>query len=272
MLEPQCKRSGVSRRTVQGNSSDVQFPRNLHRCRYCLKFLVTIEAMQKILVVDDDPHIREVVCFALQQAGFQTVTAADGAQALSQHDMHRPDLVVLDILMPQMDGLAVCQSLRHISPVPIVLLSSRDEEVDRIVGLEMGADDYVCKPFSPRELVARVKANLRRSSGVLAGATRAPANLQVDNYDLDPESYKVTWNGTPLDLTHTEFLLFKTFLAQPEKVFTRDELMGGAYEVRRIVSHRTIDSHIRRLRSKLLEAGAPGIHTLHGVGYRLTRA
>ncbi len=231
----------------------------------------TILTMQCVLVVDDDPHIREVLCFALEQAGYATLTATNGLEAIEQHRSHGPDLIVLDVLMPELDGLAVCRELRAISAVPIVMLSSRDEEVDRILGLEMGADDYVGKPFSPRELVARVKANLRRQ-GALAGAT-APADevLSVDDYEINLDTFEAAWRGKALKLTQTEFQLLVTLARRPDKVFSRDALMQGAYDVRRIVSQRTIDSHIRRLRDKLLSAGAPGIRTVHGVGYRLRR-
>lgn len=227
--------------------------------------------MQHILVVDDDPHIREVVCFALEKAGYATLTATNGLDAIEQHRTHRPDLVVLDILMPEMDGLAVCQNLRSVSPVPILLLSSRDEEVDRIVGLEMGADDYVCKPFSPRELVARVRANLRRN-GELSQQVDLDTVIRVDGYRINVETFSATWEDQSLPLTQTEFHLLRAIATRPDKTYTRDALMELAYDVRRIVSNRTIDSHIRRLRSKLLAAGAPGIHTVHGVGYRLERA
>lgn len=219
--------------------------------------------MQSVLVVDDDPHIREVVCFALEQQGFQTLIARDGKEALSQHRAHKPDLIILDILMPELDGIAVCHSLREISNVPILLLSSRDEELDRVLGLEAGADDYIGKPFSPRELIARVRANLRRHEGEL------PGSLHNAGYDIDVETFKAIWNGQALDLTRTEFNLLRALVFKPGKVYDRDELMKHAYDAHRVVSHRTIDSHIRRLRDKLTLAGAPGIATVHGVGFRL---
>jgi two-component system OmpR family response regulator len=222
--------------------------------------------MQKILVVDDDRHIRDVLRFALENAGYSTCMAADGRAALEAHTTHAPDLVVLDVLMAEIDGLQVCRRLRAISHVPIVFLSSRDEEVDRIVGLEMGADDYIVKPFSPRELVARVRANLRRSEQSTVDTVH-----RVDHLVVNTQTFEARWDDVPLTLTQTEFMLLKTFAANPDRVFTRDALMRGAYDVNRIVSHRTIDSHIRRLRDKLKQAGAPGLKTVHGVGYRLVR-
>ena len=226
--------------------------------------------MQSVLVVDDDPHIREVVCFALEQAGFTTYTAADGMQAIEQHRLHDPNLIVLDVLMPELDGLAVCTELRRISSVPIVLLSSRDEEVDRILGLDMGADDYIGKPFSPRELVARVKANLRRQNQP-DGSPEQANLLRLDDLAINLDTWEATWRDKQLALTQTEFQLLRTLAGRPDKVFSRDALMQGAYDVRRVVSQRTIDSHIRRLRDKLTDAGAPGIRTVHGIGYRLDR-
>ena len=228
--------------------------------------------MQKILVVDDDPGIRDVVCFALQKAGFATATASDGEQALARFAADPPALVVLDILMPELDGVEVCRRLRTDArgrAVPIVFLSSKDDEVDRIVGLEVGGDDYVAKPFSPRELVARVRAILRRSAaqGAAEGATRAP--LAFGRLALDPNQYKASWDGQDVVLTLTEFGILRTLLRRPGHVCTRDALMNEAYELHKIVSDRTIDSHVRRVRAKFAAFGADPVETVHGVGYKL---
>lgn len=222
--------------------------------------------MQTVLVADDDSHIREVVCFALQRAGFKTLEAADGREVVQQHHRHRPDLIVLDVLMPEADGLAVCQQLRVESAVPIVFLSSKDEEVDRILGLEMGGDDYLVKPFSPRELVARVKANLRR---VEQDRAVTPKTLTLGELKINHDTFEARYAETLLGLTHTEFCMLATLARHADRVLSRDQLMQGAYDTRRVVSDRTIDSHIRRLRDKLSQVGAPGIKTVHGVGYRL---
>jgi two-component system OmpR family response regulator len=228
--------------------------------------------MQKILVVDDDPGIREVVCFALQKAGFATNVAADGAQALARFAADPPALVVLDILMPELDGVEVCRRLRadpRGRATPIVFLSSKDDEVDRIVGLEVGGDDYVAKPFSPRELVARVRAILRRSApGAVTGAPPAPP-LSCGKLTLDPERYRATWDGREIVLTLTEFGILRTLLRRPGRVCTRDALMNEAYERHAVVSDRTIDSHVRRVRAKLAAVGADPIETVHGIGYKL---
>ena len=223
--------------------------------------------MQKtILIVDDDPHIREVLQFALTKAGFSAVCASNGIEALSEAQTRKPDCIVLDITMPDMDGLEVCRQLRKTSEVPILFLSSRDDEIDRILGLELGGDDYVTKPFSPRELVARVNAILKRT---LARPEAAKKELAKGLLRLDTERYSAIWDDTAMVLTATEFMLLATLLSRPEKVYTRDELMDGAYEGI-TVSDRTIDSHIRRIRQKLADAGAANIiETLHGIGYKL---
>jgi two-component system OmpR family response regulator len=229
--------------------------------------------MINILVVDDDPHIREVVCFALAKNGFATCEAQDGVAALQCFEERQPALVVLDVLMPELDGVDVCRELRRHSSVPILFLSSKDEEIDRIIGLEIGGDDYVTKPFSPRELVARVKALLRRAQpGNGTGAHTASAPITVGLLRLDCEAFDARWDDKRLVLTATEFGILSTLARHPTRVFSRDALMQQAYPNHRIVSDRTIDSHIRRLRDKLRKVGANPIQTVHGVGYRLTNA
>jgi len=240
----------------------------------CRKFLETHDEpnpMPTILVVDDDPHIRAVIGFALQKAGFATVEAENGEQALAQFHELRPDLVVLDIVMPELDGTEVCKALRRVSTVPIVFLSSRDDEVDRILGLELGGDDYMTKPFSPRELTARVKAILRRGkSEVPDPATPGrPKEIEHGRLRLDLDRYTAFWQGQEIVLTLTEFGILRTLLSHPGKVFNRDQLMDGSYQDYRVVSDRTIDSHVRRVRAKFKVLGADPIDTLHGMGYRL---
>ncbi|HEX2891619.1 response regulator transcription factor [Vineibacter terrae] len=238
--------------------------------------------MPKVLVVDDDRHIRDVVAFALRKEGFAVAEAGDGAAALQAAEQEKPDLLVLDILMPEMDGTEVCRRLRASSAVPIIFLSSKDDEIDRVVGLELGGDDYVTKPFSPRELVARVKAVLRRRDGAVVGTPPAPPPavdelpphrvLRRGLLALDLDAHAATWDGTAIELTATEFAMLRTLAERPGKVFTRDNLMERAYDDRRFVSDRTIDSHVRRIRAKLAAAGGAPIETVHGVGYKLTAA
>jgi two-component system OmpR family response regulator len=233
----------------------------------------TVTEPPLVLIVDDDAHIRNVVRFALQKEGFRTDEAADGRQALLRVAAQPPDLVVLDIMMPEMDGTEVCRQLRAHSRLPIIFLSSRDEEIDRILGLELGGDDYVSKPFSPRELCARVRAVLRRARPVAAapanGQARVPKLLARGPLVLDLDAHKVTWDGREIVLTVTEFGIVRTLLRYPGKVFGRDELMTGAYDESTVVSDRTIDSHVRRVRQKLAQVGADPIRTVVGVGYRL---
>ncbi|MEM6943590.1 MAG: response regulator transcription factor [Pseudomonadota bacterium] len=229
-----------------------------------------------ILVVDDDPHIRDVVAFALSKAGLAVETAADGAEAKAMIEAQPPDLVVLDINMPEMDGLELCRQLRRGSDLPILFLSSRDDEIDRVVGLELGADDYVTKPFSPRELTARVAAILKRTApnGRVNGAEEAEAPLTHRTGEglliVDVARHLVTFEGAQVRLTATEFQLLQIMARQPGRVFDRETLMRGAYPPNIHVSDRTIDSHVRHVRAKLAEAGARAlIETVHGVGVRM---
>ncbi len=222
-----------------------------------------------ILVVDDDPHIREVVRFAMDRAGFRVEEAGDGREAIEVFARTNPDLMVLDILMPEMDGTDVCREIRRGSRVPIVFLSSKDDEIDRIVGLELGGDDYVTKPFSPRELVARVRAVLRRARPSPEGGGGEARQLVHGRLRLDLDRFQAFWDDREVILTVTEFGILRTLLGFPGKVYSRGELMDGAYREMTVVSDRTIDSHVRRVRRKLAAAGGDPIETVHGVGYRL---
>ncbi len=228
--------------------------------------------MSRVLIVDDDPAIREVIRIALSQAGFATAEAADGAAALAQIGAGTlsagPDLVILDVMLPEMDGTDVCRAVRRHSTVPILFLSSRDSEVDRIVGLEIGGDDYLVKPFSPRELVARVRVLLRRAAPQPLPQEPAGA-LTHGRLRLDTETLRVTWDGRDVPLTATELGVLRTLMARPGRVFSRDELMDRAYVSERVVSDRTIDSHVRRVRAKFAAVGASPIETLAVFGYRL---
>ena len=222
--------------------------------------------MRKVLVVDDDAHIRDVVCFALRRAGYQPLAAGDGKAGLEMAARELPALIILDVLMPELDGTEVCRRLRAQSDVPLILLTSKDEEVDRILGLELGAGDYVVKPFSPGELVARVKAVLRRKGGTAATESE---RLVRGPLVLDLEAHAASWAGTEVPLTATEFALLKVFAAQPRRAFTRDNLMAATYANARFVSDRTIDSHVRHIRAKFQALGGDPIETVHGVGYKL---
>ncbi len=225
--------------------------------------------MARVLVADDDAHIREVVRFALERAGHQVTEAADGTAALKTFSEGAIELIVLDIVMPENDGLEVCRKVRESSRVPILFLSSRDEELDRILGLEMGADDYVTKPFSPRELVARVKAMLRRTTGSMPESSDGAAILRRGNLTVDPERHKCLWGDKELFLTATEFMLLRTLMAVHERVYSRSELVERSYAHGHHITERTVDSHIRRIRKKFSELGVDPVETVYGVGYRL---
>jgi two-component system, OmpR family, response regulator len=225
----------------------------------------------RILVVDDDPHIRDVIGFALQKAGFDPMMAKDGSEALQSFRRQPPDLIVLDVGMPEMDGLEVCRQIRKTHETPILFLSARDEEIDRILGLEMGGDDYVTKPFSPRELVARLNAILKRSvraASHVADADETP--LRHGLIELRPANHEATFEGAGVPLTGTEFAMLQRFMLRPRQVLSREQLMDGAYAGNIHVSDRTIDSHIRNIRAKFQSAGClTVIETVHGVGFRL---
>ncbi|MEO1293273.1 MAG: response regulator transcription factor [Pseudomonadota bacterium] len=226
-----------------------------------------------ILVVDDDATISDVICFALEKAEMRTTRAADGSAALSAFAEADPDLIVLDVGLPEMDGLTVCREIRKTSDVPILFLSARDEEIDRILGLELGGDDYVTKPFSPRELVARVTAILKRTGGAAVLADEEATHeeyLAHGALALDPHRYEASLGEQALTLTAIEFMILKTLLGRPGVVYTRDQIMTQAYDGSIHVSDRTIDSHIRNIRGKCAELGVSTvIETVHGVGFRL---
>jgi two-component system OmpR family response regulator len=224
--------------------------------------------VDRILVADDDGHIREVVRFALQQGGYDVVEARDGREACERLAEGGVDLVVLDIIMPEADGLEVCRRVRRTSSVPIIFLSSKDDELDRVLGLELGADDYLSKPFSPRELLARVRAILRRLREPPAPAAKAEV-LRRGPLELDLGRHRCSWAGREVVLTVTEFALLQALLGAPGKVFSRDDLVDRAWGPGHAITDRTIDSHVRRIRQKLGALGADPIETVYGVGYRL---
>ncbi len=223
-----------------------------------------------ILVADDDPHIRQLLVFALAKAGLDTLEAGDGEAAIEMVARHQPDLVVLDINMPRMDGIEVCRRLRAAGDLPILFLSSRDDEIDRILGIELGADDYVTKPFSPREVVARVMAILRRVAGRPPQVEANAAGLRHGRLTLDPDGWQAQWGDAAVSLTVTEFGILRTLASMPSRVFSRDALIDRLHGPGFAVTDRTIDSHIRNLRAKFGQFGAEDlIETRPGIGYRI---
>ena len=218
----------------------------------------------KILLVDDDPRLRELVGLALERAGFAVITAADGQLALTHAAREAPDLIVLDVGLPELDGFEVCRRIRARSDVPILFLTARDDEIDRVLGLELGADDYVTKPFSPRELVARVRAILKRTNGGTRGMLRFGA------ITLDPAAHGCRVGEAELALTATEFSLLAQLIEAPGQLRSRAQLITAIWGAGSPVSDRTLDSHLRNLRAKLAGAGAAeAVETVHGVGIRL---
>jgi two-component system response regulator BaeR len=217
-----------------------------------------------ILIVEDEPKIAALLADYLhQQGGFSTSRLARGDEVLERVRSHPPDLILLDLMLPGMDGIEVCKQVRAQSAVPIIMITARVEEIDRLLGLELGADDYICKPFSPREVVARVKAVLRRSVSI-AGAGR------VDRLKMDDAMHSAELDGKKLRLTPVEFSLLKTLTSQSGRVFSRDHLMNEMYPDYRIVSDRAVDTHIKNLRKKLTDAGAGKdlVESVYGLGYR----
>jgi two-component system alkaline phosphatase synthesis response regulator PhoP len=216
---------------------------------------------KKILVIDDEPKIVEICSDYLHAAGYDIITAGDGLQGLAMARSQKPDLIVLDLMLPGMDGLDLCRSLQHESSVPIIMLTARIEETDKLIGLALGADDYITKPFSPRELVARVRTVLKRASGDPSSEV-----IRAGDLTLDRSRYQVVLPDRTVVLTMTEFELLATMMSQPGRIFTRAQLLSAVRGVSFESYERAIDSHIRNLRRKL----EPGdyIVTVHGIGYK----
>lgn len=227
------------------------------------------EMAKKILVVDDEPKIVRLVGAYLERAGFRVLSAYDGRQALDLFQREQPALVVLDLMLPDVDGLDVARRLCQNSIVPIIMLTARSEEADRVAGLELGADDYVAKPFNPRELVARVRAVLRRTEGVTT-----PRRIQSGDLVIDLDRHEVSLGGEEIALTPIEFQLLVTLAERPGRTFTRVQLMDALYGATYATTERTIDTHIKNLRKKLEPdpQNPQCILTVHGVGYKFRRA
>jgi len=216
---------------------------------------------KKILIVDDEPQIVEICRDYLKAAGYDIVTASNGSKGLTLARREKPDLIVLDLMMPEMDGLDVCREIRRESNVPIIMLTARVEETDKLIGLELGADDYITKPFSPRELVARVRVVLRR-------AANTPDNeiIRAGEVELDRAHYEVHLSDKTVSLTSTEFEILATLMSQPGRIFSRAQLLTATHGITFESLERAIDSHVRNLRHKLEPAEL--IVTVHGVGYK----
>jgi DNA-binding response OmpR family regulator len=225
--------------------------------------------VQRILIVDDEPKITQLVRDYLERSGFAVITARDGREAVMRARTDRPELIVLDLGLPDLDGLDVTRQLRRDSQVPIIMLTARDDEADRVAGLELGADDYVTKPFSPRELVARVRAVLRRQAGEVGGEV-----LRAGDLELDVPKMRAEVSGKPIDLTTTEFQLLAALGRQPGRIFTRGQLLDAIHGVAFESYERAIDAHVKNIRRKLEpDPRRPRyLLTVYGVGYRLADA
>lgn len=219
-----------------------------------------------ILVVEDEPKLASLLADYLRASSFEPHCLENGMDVVPWVREHRPDLILLDLMLPGRDGVEICADIRTFSTVPIIMVTARIEEIDRLLGLEIGADDYICKPFSPREVVARVKAVLRRTQG---GQT-----LEESGLTLDENRWRATLNGRDLGLTAVEFKLLQFLAANPGRIFERQQLMDRIYPDERVVSERTIDSHIKKLRKKLQTADPKTslIHAVYSVGYKFEKA
>lgn len=217
-----------------------------------------------ILVVDDEPKIVRLARDYLEKNGFRVVTASDGQSALTTARRERPDLIILDLMLPQIEGREVCRILRRESDVPIIMLTALSEEIDQVTGLEIGADDYITKPFSVRALVARVRALLRRTRGDV----KAPSIIRAGGLEIDSEKYAVTFNGSQIKLTPNEFKLLVLLASRPNQTLTREQLLEDLHGTSSSMD-RSVDSHIKNLRKKLEAAsGKSMIETVYGIGYR----
>lgn len=217
---------------------------------------------RRVLVVEDDAKIAQLLLDYLNSDGFEASSVADGRLALRQIEQAPPSLVILDLMLPGLDGISVCKAVRRFSDVPILMLTARVDEVDRLLGLDTGADDYVCKPFGPREVVARVRALLRRYEGRMT--------LAAKPWTVEESSFRIAWRSQWLPLTRQEFLMLRLLLGRPGRVFSRSQLLDSASSDLRDVSDRAIDSHIKNIRRKIfaVDPGCECIVSVYGVGYR----
>ncbi len=215
-----------------------------------------------ILIIEDEPKLAALLADYLKASGFQTALLADGTEVVAWVQEHKPDLIMLDLMLPERDGMDICKEIRVFSRIPIIMVTARVEEIDRLLGLELGADDYICKPFSPREVVARVKAVLRR--------TRGGNSVRFQGMVLDEERYRATLHGRDLELTAVEFRLLQLLVDHPGRIYGRQQIMEKIYPDDRFVSDRTVDSHIKKLRKKIssLAPEEELIYSVYGVGYK----
>jgi two-component system response regulator BaeR len=216
----------------------------------------------RVLVVEDDRKISDLLLNYLRASGYKAEAVYDGREALRRIEQQAPDAVILDWMLPGLDGVGVCQAVRRFSDVPILMLTARIDEVDRLLGLDTGADDYVCKPFAPREVIARIRALLRRAQGRVKTSPRP--------WVIDETSFRISWLGQWLPLTRIEFMMFRLLLSRPGRVYSRDQLLASAHDSQRDISDRAIDTHIKNLRKKVqtVDPNCDCIASVYGLGYR----
>lgn len=219
-------------------------------------------AASRVLVVEDDRKISDLLLNYLRVDGYEATAAYDGREAVQQISQRAPDAVILDWMLPGLDGIGVCKAVRAFSDVPILMLTARVDELDRLLGLDTGADDYVCKPFGPREVVARVRALLRRASGRVIALPQP--------WLVEEASFRISWLGQWLPLTRIEYMVFRTLLARPGRVFSRAQLLSSVHDSQRDISDRAIDTHVKNLRKKVqaIDPGCDCIASVYGLGYR----
>lgn len=219
-------------------------------------------AASRVLVVEDDRKISDLLLNYLRVDGYEATAVYDGLEAVQQISQRAPDAVILDWMLPGLDGIGVCKAVRAFSDVPILMLTARVDELDRLLGLDTGADDYVCKPFGPREVVARVRALLRRASGRVIALPQP--------WLVEEASFRISWLGQWLPLTRIEFMVFRTLLARPGRVFSRAQLLSSVHDSQRDISDRAIDTHVKNLRKKVqaIDPGCDCIASVYGLGYR----
>lgn len=227
--------------------------------------------MAKILVVDDEPTYRDALAFNLRRDGYQVAVAADGVAAVAAFETESPDLILLDLMLPGLSGIEVCKRVRATSNVPIIMVTAKDDEVDKVVGLEVGADDYLTKPYSYRELVARIRAVLRRTSPADKAEAEPPAVLEVGDLTLDSDAHVVTVGGTPVQMPLREFELLEMFMENPGRVLTRAQILDRIWGLDYIGDTKTLDVHVKRIRAKIEEdpAHPQVLITVRGLGYKL---
>ena len=219
-------------------------------------------ASHRVLVVEDDRKISDLLLNYLRASGYEAEAAYDGREALRRIEQQAPDAVILDWMLPGLDGVGVCQAVRRFSDVPILMLTARIDEVDRLLGLDTGADDYVCKPFAPREVIARIRALLRRAQGQVKTSSKP--------WVIDEASFRISWLGQWLPLTRIEFMMFRLLLSRPGRVYSRDQLLTSGHDSQRDISDRAIDTHIKNQRKKVqtVDPNCDCIASVYGLGYR----